>query len=201
MDTRVRRSPCVFDAPRTGTHALPIQRNLLYPMALPPAAADVERALQALAIAGGSPKGASELLKEGGVSLTPTQLAQWKRRHAQRYTQICQDLAPEIQNMMAADAESLALRYAEVETTMVDRLASSLDEDPDAIRTRDLPQALKALSTARAISTDKSQLLRGKPTQINVNASLDELLAKLSSLADEADPPPIVDAQLVTPDG
>jgi hypothetical protein len=85
-------------------------------------------------------------------------------------------MLPRIGERTARRFEALAEAEAEVEELMAERLRKEHGQIPP----RDLAGAMRNTGVAKAVNVDKSQLLRGNPTQITENRDVDGILRKLA---------------------
>ena len=137
---------------------------------------DIERGLTMLALCGGNWRRAGERLREQGFDIPPKTLESWKRQtHTQRYEETRARLLPRIQEKIAAEAEDLAIAYAETERQALEAF------DLSSLSPKDAAGAIRNLATAKAINVDKAQLMRGNPTQIVEKRDAGEILSKLKS--------------------
>lgn len=130
-----------------------------------------ERGLLALAVHGGSYAKASRYLTETGHTMSPDTLKGFKRNFPDRYHQIMKDAAPKVREIIAAEAEALALKLTEVEWEALHKTQESLPSlDP-----RDLGRTLQYLTKSKSTQIEKAALLRGMPTEIHEKRSPDEI--------------------------
>lgn len=126
-------------------------------------------------------------------------LRKWRQEHADLYARVERDVLPQIRADLAADYTDLARYQLEVARKVLDRLNAEAD-DPDKLPTRDLAGALRNVKVSAAVGTDKSQLLRGEPTErkeyrSGAAAELERRLRALGVVIEGE--PPIVDAEVV----
>jgi hypothetical protein len=139
----------------------------------------VEAGLHALAISNGSEKIASYILTEGGYDIPHATLQGWKKqpKHQARLAEIEATVVPRVRERMAAESEALAIAYAHIERKALDLLEPRLHE----LRPAELAGVQRNIATSRAISVDKSSVLRGMPTEITEHRNADEVLRKLGA--------------------
>lgn len=133
-----------------------------------------DEALMALILTGDSPERASKL-----VGIPKQTLHDWKREHAARYAELQRDLAPQIADRIAADAEALALKIGELEAQILQSL------DLDKLDNSEKASVLRNLTASKSLQIDKlASPLRGRPTQIiehrDLTEDVDQLLKDLN---------------------
>ena len=140
----------------------------------------VNAALTELALVGGSARRAIPRLQEKGVDVARSTLELWRDdQHAELYASIRDDRAAQVQRVIAAEHEDLAIRGAEVTRALLERTRENLDEIP----ARDLPGAVRNIATATAIATDKALMARERPVAMPAETrSIDELVRGLIAL-------------------
>jgi hypothetical protein len=119
----------------------------------------VEVALTEVALCGGSTALASKRLAERGILVKKSVMDNWKLRYPERYAQIRDQRAAEIQRLVAAAHEDLALKAAALTAKVLERTEKELDEIP----ARDLAGALRNVATTGGISVDKLTVARERP--------------------------------------
>lgn len=133
---------------------------------------EVERGLQAMVALASAPKAAQ------ATGIPARTLQDWKaKRYRTRYLEIRNEVAPQIQAEMAAEAEDLARRYAQLEHNTID----DIERDWDNLKTIDKMAAARSWTVSRGISIDKANILRGLPTQ-RIEHSIDDTTARLIRL-------------------
>jgi transposase-like protein len=135
---------------------------------------EVERGLATLVIAGSSLK-ASEI-----TQIPDDTLRSWKREHLDRYEELRHELEPKIARTIAAEAEQLAIRTAQLEHKILDDFT---DDDIGKLKPADKASTLRNLATARAISIDKvSSPLRERPSHVQPSHGLHDLLGQVAKV-------------------
>lgn len=140
-----------------------------------------EQALRALVLANGNVKLAQERMSGAGLPHVPERtFRDWKNEHAERIEEL-QDQRPIwVAAGLAEQAEFMAATLGEAELRMVNVINSMPEEKLREMSPNVLAMALKSITTAKAINTDKSQLLRGQPTTITRSeSSVADLIATL----------------------
>jgi hypothetical protein len=131
---------------------------------------DVEGALQLLALRSGSSRAV-----EAETGIPECTVRHWSQKtHADRYQQIRHDIIPRIQAKLAAKHEDMALQA-------LDKQAEAFElMDLRDLKQPDLVKAARDLSVTAAVHTDKTQLLRDRPTQITEHRSASDWLADIA---------------------
>lgn len=140
-----------------------------------------ERILTALALRGGSAAKARELLKgDETLSRLPTRevIRRMGIRYAARYGEILAERAPQIEQDIVRDYRSLVARALEVQMAGIERTAEGMAE----LSAADASKATRDLAITGAVGTDKLLLLDGRPTEIHVNRSPEELLSAIEAI-------------------
>lgn len=123
---------------------------------------EIDKALTTLAYYGGNSARAGKAL---GIS--DATLREWRtQKHRERYLEICEREAPKLEALAANQAREIIVRSAEVEHSILDRLAAQDDQEPTTKELSELAGALQRLSTSKGINTTKLLELTGRPTQI-----------------------------------
>ena len=140
---------------------------------------EIEKGLLAVAYWNGNTRKAAAMLQESDppLQINHATLYYWVRNnHAQTYERIRQELAPKVQARAAEEHSALAAKQIAVSGEMTERLSRKSHHIP----ARDLPGAIRNLSTAAAIHEDKTDLLRGEPGRREAQKSATELLRGLA---------------------
>jgi len=139
-----------------------------------------DRALLVLAACGGSPSRASKMLREEGIDISPQTLRAWReRKYAERYMELMQQHAPQIEAMMVTTLRESVLRGAQVYVGVVAELEQKLLSGELAEASpQQLARMLADLSRATAGSLDRMLTLTGRPQSITERRSIDELLRR-----------------------
>ena len=136
-------------------------------------------ALTALALCGDDAAKAHRFLKEQGRSVPVSTIKSWRNHvHVDRYYKLRDgDLVGQINRRMAADWETAALKHLAKHTEALDQV------DPTKLSPAERIKFLQSNAIAAGISTDKSQLLRGNPTEIVQTQNAEELIGALARIA------------------
>jgi hypothetical protein len=119
--------------------------------------AQIEKGLWEMARLGSVRKAAKSL------GIPHETLSYWRRGpHHERYLQIRDEHMDVIHRGLASDYEDLARDALETQHSLVERIQSQMDQ----LAPRETTQALGTMATVGGIATDKTQLLRDKPTSI-----------------------------------
>jgi hypothetical protein len=140
----------------------------------------VEIALTTLATAGTSTR-ASKQLEQIDIHITPEQLRSMRnRQYPNRYAVIQAQLGPELRKRREAGTLAAATALEAVELAAIEQMAESIQRlDP-----RDIPAAVKNITTAKAINIDKHLVQSGLPNQITEHRDAGSLLAQLRDVID-----------------
>ena len=125
---------------------------------------DVERALQAMAIASGNSRKANELLKQAGYRAPNHRtLNRWATQlHQERYRELQHEMRDELNARRADTHQALSQAYGDLEWQILERLRDKLPE----MKGGELANAANKFSIASAVHTDKARLHRDEPTEI-----------------------------------
>ena len=137
----------------------------------------IEAGLAAMAMWHGNSRQASRVLKEAGLEIPHTTLVEWPKAYPERFQELREQVVPQVREKLAQMFEVAGMRGAELTIKTMEQFA----EKADTLDTRDLPGAIRNISTAAAISVDKSSLLRGLPTEIRQNDSAEDVLKRLQA--------------------
>ena len=132
-----------------------------------------ELALQAVAIYGSTTL-AERRLKAAGLDIARQTLDGWKTEHADRLEQIRATVLPQLREKMAEESEALAFAYMQEERDTLEHFAGKRDE----LTAKDASQAIKNLSIARGVSTDKASALRGLPSEIVEHRKYEDIVRR-----------------------
>jgi hypothetical protein len=136
---------------------------------------EVNLALRLLVMSG-KPKKAVEQLEEAGYSnIGSEQLRKWRdNQFPRRYAQLRQDLSSDVGENLAGQMLERALESDEVEKKFIREAAAKVGSVPPA----HLAKSILALAQSKAQNVEKSELLRGRPTdrvEVDINASIQVL--------------------------
>jgi hypothetical protein len=138
---------------------------------------EVERGLVAVAMCSGNYRRAAQLLEQQDLPIPASTLRDWLTRRAEDYTQVREQTMPKLNAQLAEQHTQLVRANMELE----DELRKKITEQKDEIPARDLPGALRNVSTSTGIHSDKARLLRGEPTQIVQSKDAAELQRALEA--------------------
>lgn len=100
-------------------------------------------------------------------------------RWSHKYTEELQELehkhADSLGKRVAGKYEAIAIAYTDAQAIFLERLLENADDVP----LRELPNTLRSLAVSAGVATDKSQLLRGKPTQNIARIGVNEIIGEL----------------------
>jgi hypothetical protein len=142
---------------------------------------EVDRALSAAVFTGGNWTRAHELLVSyGDKAPSRDAIRQWAtEKHADRYHELREELAPQVAKKVAAEAEALAFKLSEAEDLLAEQLIAAAQRGE--LPAKEISGALRNVSTSKALQMDKlSGPVRGRPTVIHGHADPSELLERLA---------------------
>lgn len=133
-------------------------------------AQEIDQGLTALILSGGSATKAHRLLNAQSSTDVPSRrsLADWARKHNERYRQLQTELAPRLSDQLAGDAEALASTYMDVQHAIAGHAATRLASPKTNVREiSDLSNAARNFATAASLQLDKiANPARGRPTSV-----------------------------------
>ncbi len=149
---------------------------------------DVDRALTAIALYGGSSRRAARYLNDNGHPIPRETIDRWARiSHTARYDEIRNHQAPLIAERIASEAEAVALRASRIEHMIIDRIEEQLPNIP----AEKLPETLRNITTTKSLNVDKvASPLRGRPSRITEVRDVSDILRSLENKL----PKPAVDS-------
>lgn len=141
---------------------------------------DVELALRILAYNGTSYTTASKILDEDyQLSVHTSTLKRWVTSHfANKYAQIQEALDQEISQKLSGKLGDVALQAVGVQKKVIEELSSNIHD----LETKDLSVTAKNLSSVINPAIEKTQLLRGKPTQRTETKDAEKIITKLAEM-------------------
>lgn len=141
---------------------------------------DVELALRVLAYNGTAYTTASKILEEDHqLSVHTSTLKRWVTSHfANKYAQIQEALDQEISQKLSGELGDVALQAVSVQKKVIETLSSNIHD----LETKDLSSTAKNLSSVINPAIEKTQLLRGKPTQRTETKDAEKIIAKLAEM-------------------
>jgi hypothetical protein len=134
-----------------------------------------ERGLLALALCGGNRWRAAET-----SGIPEYTLKMWKEKHREDYERVCRDVAPRLESIVVNESYARVIALGELEALAMEKLEAALRNDE--IPARDLPGALRNITTSKAINVDKILALSGRPTQVIEHRSMPAIYERLSKL-------------------
>lgn len=134
---------------------------------------EIQTGLTLMAYCGGnSRRAAREWQKQTGQHIEHSILRDWATRlHVERY----QRIQAAVSDHLADLSESVALKANTLAAETLDRVEDNMDQIPP----RDLSTTFRNLQVGAGVATDKSLLLRGRPTQITESRDASSLVRKL----------------------
>ena len=155
-----------------------------YPMDL------IERCLYEIAAAGGNATGAKRALDqenqhrlergEEPLSLPPVRTMRYwvTGPFRNRYHEICADQARELEDIIAAQGVENAIAMGEAERSALKQTLAGL-ANANGLEASNI---LRNISMAKGTAVQTSQLLRGRPTVIHAETTLDQLARELKQM-------------------
>lgn len=137
-----------------------------------------DRALTALALSGGNAVRAAALLEQDTkLSRTPSRrrLQEWKHLHAERYAEIRQQRAPQIEAAAVQDYLDLVVEGVKAQHAAVARFNEGIDE----LSAAEAATAYKNIAVGTGVAADKHLLYTNRPTQITEHHTADQLIREL----------------------
>jgi hypothetical protein len=143
---------------------------------------DQAEALMMLVLCRGNAEEACRRMKAEAMTPPPSRtLKFWRARDHARYEQIRTEVTSKLTEQVANQAEQIMLKAGDVEELMIDRLHAALVDG--RIPDKDLPGALRNVSTTKALNNDKiAGPIRGRPTVIHSDRTADEIMRALKAL-------------------
>lgn len=140
---------------------------------------EIDQALIALALAGGNATRAHNALKAQGLAIPERTLRDWRHtRHADRYHDLCQKHAADIERHQIQNLREASIYGLEV-TVDAFRLTHERIVDGSI---KDASAAAKNIALAMAITTDKMLVLDGRPDHINETRNVSDDLRDLARM-------------------
>jgi hypothetical protein len=128
--------------------------------------AEIDRGLLALALNGGNSARAHEILKAHGHEVSESSLRAWKSRHSERYAEM-QDLhAREIEGSLVRDMRDVAILAQRVE---VAALGQAL-EQAEKGELKDPAGSARHAAIAKGVNVDRLLVLTDRPSVIHAQA-------------------------------
>jgi hypothetical protein len=127
----------------------------------------VETALSTTALLGGNARRAAEQL-----DLPEATVREWRRKYPNRYHAACERFAQEVEGRIVA-------HQREIVTNASLAVLNALELAPDAKDTKQLAEVAKAaqaFQTTAGIGSDKVLLWTGRPTDIQVHTTVEDIL-------------------------
>jgi predicted RNA-binding Zn ribbon-like protein len=145
---------------------------------------------------GNCDRAAREIKERHGLDMDPSTLWRWKNEnHADRYLELAQGLSRrEAEAGIEQAYRESIIEFQEIGQNLRGRLVDNISK----VEAKDLPKALRDITLAGAVATDKYLLVGDRPTQIVETRNPDWYEAKLREIAEDLQ---IVDAEVVEESG
>jgi hypothetical protein len=154
-------------------------RNAVAPVAPRDYSEDERRnGLMALVACAGSAINAHRMLKEQNVEIPQSTLQAWKKSRSDEYDALREEWAPKLEAEMVRQYRETIIYAAEVERKAIEAAEKRLDEGKDI----NPAQTAANMSKVKSSSTDKLQLLLGRPQHITEHRTVEELTRSLVAL-------------------
>lgn len=149
---------------------------------------EIDAGLSTLIACGGSVSQALEF-----VDIPEPTLRDWRHRYADRYAELHDRVAPQIEAELARSARETALLAFDATRLGVEKTRLALEND----QLKDPAGATRNLATTGAILTDKLLALTGRPTQITEHREPSKLIESLArkGITVSVDPPRLSERQ------
>jgi uncharacterized Ntn-hydrolase superfamily protein len=151
---------------------------------------EIDRGLTAVALCSGNSERAARALADQGWQIDARTLRKWRGAHANRYEQLQAGVLPAVYGRIAERAENIAERLADLEEDAADRVAELL---PD-MKAGEAAGALRNVSVSKAVNIDKASVVRGRPTEIREDRSIEQTLRALARFMPEIKASPLAQA-------
>lgn len=137
---------------------------------------EVTTILMALIAWGGHTSNASRYLaNEKQIEISPKVLADWKTRYGERYDDLREKFAGQLEGKLVHEMRDVARLALETERLAIEKAHSRLAKDED----QDPGRTAANLARVTQSSTDKMLSLSGRPTHITESRGVEELLRSL----------------------
>lgn len=131
--------------------------------------------LLALIASGGNARAAARSLVGTQHEIPHRTLVDWRHRYAERYLELHEQHAPDIERALTAEVREIALDAFNATRIGISQTREKLE----AGELKDPAGATRNLATTGAIAADKLLALTGRPTSITEHRNPDDVLAKL----------------------
>lgn len=140
---------------------------------------EITHGLTCLATNGGNAVQAAEQLAQLGLDIPSRTLYYWRSElHPDRYRDICEEIAPQIEQRVVHLQRELAVRATNAALQAVD-----LEHKRIALgEVKDAAASARNLSTVAGISVDKILSLTGRPTSITEHRTPEQAMKRLKTL-------------------
>ncbi len=136
------------------------------------------RGITAMILNGGNSWKAREMLLAQGHDIPARTLGYWKTLRADQYAQLQAELAPQMAERIAADAEAFIMQATEVEGLLLQELAAKRAN----LTANETAGALRNVTTAKTLNLDKiASPLRGRPSRVTEVRDVADILRSLEN--------------------
>jgi hypothetical protein len=137
----------------------------------------IDRALLELVVSGSSVTARKRLAAQGLVVSDRT-LRDWRLRYTDRYAEIAERHAPEVERVIVQDARELAHLAAQVERKALAKELEALDNG-----VKDASASARNAATVAGINLDKVLAYTGRPKAIVEHRQVDDIVRELQTIA------------------
>lgn len=151
--------------------------------------AEIDRALTALALSGGNaPRALEQLKQDETLTRTPSDdsLYVWRDKYADRYAEIREQRAPEIERAAINDYRAMVAQAAQTSLKAVEKTNAVLDSNTDVSAT-ELSTVARNLALAGGIAADKLLVFTDRPNVITERRDPTELLRAIDAITGHAE--------------
>lgn len=132
----------------------------------------ITEAFVALAVHGNNASAASSAMKEAGTPVSASTIRTWRRKYPEAWGDVWVRHKDRIEAAAVHQYLELAVKASDVALEAV----AKTSKDLKAGKVKDTAKAAQALATTAAIGTDKFLLHTGRPTDIHVSATVEDIL-------------------------
>jgi hypothetical protein len=138
---------------------------------------EINRGLTAVALCSGNTRRAEHMLCEQGLAIDHKRLWAWQNLNFPTEYEIIKDqVVPQVYAGIAQSSEALAQRQADLEEKLTDEVEAALPH----MKPGELSTALRNVTVSKAVNIDKASLIRGRPSVITEDHTIEATLRALS---------------------
>lgn len=155
----------------------------------------ISAGIKALVLHGGSQAGAAKYLAENGFEISANTLGDWKNSvHRDKYLRLSDHHAKDLEEQIVADLRATIVQAQTGERMAIDNVIQNLPAVTDAVHASTIARNMAVI---KGVTVDKYLTITGRPSSINLNVSMDELVSKarrLMSKGGSEEPPKRVES-------